>query len=173
MKIPRLLRARIGQGLTVENVRGVDFPEDSFQLRPGNSLWWLHIQPPRRALPYPSMRACGRASFQLRVNPRLFNGRIRSLHQGVPRHGTIPGREPALRPQPYSWQLAPHGHPLSMGAISFYCRSSVNQPRSPLPVVILCISMRAHRTKRRFILAEPYAQGWKTPAQPYRPRRIP
>ena len=28
VKIPRLLRARIGQGLTVENVRGVDFPED-------------------------------------------------------------------------------------------------------------------------------------------------
>ena len=28
VKIPRLLRARIGQGLTIENVRGVDFPED-------------------------------------------------------------------------------------------------------------------------------------------------
>ena len=28
VKIPRLLRACIGQGLTVENVRGVDFPED-------------------------------------------------------------------------------------------------------------------------------------------------
>lgn len=28
VKIPRMLRARIGQGLTVENVRGKDFPED-------------------------------------------------------------------------------------------------------------------------------------------------
>ena len=28
VKIPRLLRARVGQGLTIENVRGVDFPED-------------------------------------------------------------------------------------------------------------------------------------------------
>lgn len=28
MKIPRLLRARVGQGLTIENVRGIDFPED-------------------------------------------------------------------------------------------------------------------------------------------------
>lgn len=28
VKIPRLLRARVGQGLTVENVRGVDFPDD-------------------------------------------------------------------------------------------------------------------------------------------------
>ena len=28
VKIPRLLRARVGQGLTIENVRGIDFPED-------------------------------------------------------------------------------------------------------------------------------------------------
>ena len=28
VKIPRLLRARIGQGLSIDNVRGIDFPED-------------------------------------------------------------------------------------------------------------------------------------------------
>lgn len=61
VKIPRLLRAHVGQGLTVENVRGTDFPED--------------------LSPYDLVIHCGGCTF----NRRMVLSRIQAcVHAGVP-----------------------------------------------------------------------------------------
>lgn len=61
VKIPRLLRARVGQGLTVDHVRGVDFPAD--------------------LSPYDLVIHCGGCTF----NRRAVLSRIQAcVHAGVP-----------------------------------------------------------------------------------------
>lgn len=61
VKIPRLLRAHVGPGLTVENVRGADFPED--------------------LSPYDLVIHCGGCTF----NRRAVLSRIQAcVHAGVP-----------------------------------------------------------------------------------------
>ena len=61
VKIPRLLRKRIGQGLTIDNVRGRDFPEDLSD--------------------YDLVIHCGGCMF----NRRAMLGRIQAcVHAGVP-----------------------------------------------------------------------------------------